>query len=118
LTIVVWLLGLVDLGITMTYLTNIGMFESNPIARAVIGLGSPTLVVAFKLATMVLSTAIVLGLRARWHGEAVALLSVAILGWLTFRWLGYVEFADSTTSAIAVVALDPSQGLGEWVSLR
>lgn len=118
LVIVAWLLGLADLGITMTFLTSVGMFEANPIARFIIGLGSPAALIAFKLATMALTSWIVLAARARWQAESAAWICVAILGWLTVHWYGYMEFTRKTTNAIAVVTLDPAFGDGEWVTFR
>lgn len=118
LTCAAVLLGLADLAITMTYLLNIGMFESNPIARLVINSGSPSVVVAFKLGTMLVTTWILLANRRRWQAEMVAWLSVAVLSALFLHWLTYIEYAEVTTSMMTVVAADPSYAAGEWVTLR
>lgn len=118
LVVVAWLMGLADLGITMTYLTSVGMYESNPVARFIIGLGSPTIVVAFKLGTMLVTSWIVLAQRRRWQAELVAWFSVVVLGLLTVHWLNYLDFAEARHDVLATVAYDPSYAPGSWVSLR
>ena len=112
------LLGLADLAMTMTYLLHVGMFESNPVARLVINSGSPAVVIGFKLGTMLVTSWIVLANRRRWQAELVAWLSVVVLTSLFVHWIGYIEYAEVTTSAISIVAADPSYASGEWVSLR
>ncbi|MGP1273192.1 MAG: DUF5658 family protein [Phycisphaerales bacterium] len=118
LVIAAILLGLADLAITMTYLLNIGMFESNPVARLVINSGSPAMVVGFKLGTMLVTSWIVVATRRRWQAEAVAWISVAVLSVLFVHWLGYIEHAGVATNMMTVVAADPSYAAGEWVTLR
>ncbi len=118
LVVAAWLMGLADLSITMTYLMSVGMWEGNPVARFVIGLGSPTLVVAFKLCTMLVTSWIVLAHRRRWQAEAVAWLSVVVLGALTAHWLNYIAYAEAMPDILTTVSLDPSYAAGTWVSLR
>ncbi|MEM8758490.1 MAG: DUF5658 family protein [Planctomycetota bacterium] len=112
------ILGLADLWITMTYLLSVGMFEDNPIARYVISLGSPALVIAFKLASIFVASGITLACRRRWQGEALAWVSLGIMLSLLVRWLSYIEFAGVSVGTMAVVSLDPSYADGSWVSLR
>ncbi len=118
LVVAAWLMGLADLAITMTYLTSVGMYEGNPVARYVIGLGSPAIVVAFKLGTMLVTSWIVLAQRRRWQAEMVAWVSVVVLGMLTAHWLNYIAYAEAKQDVLSTVALDPSFAAGSWVSLR
>ncbi|MEL6904769.1 MAG: DUF5658 family protein [Planctomycetota bacterium] len=118
LVVAAWLMGLADLSITMTYLMSVGMWEGNPVARFIIGLGSPTLVVAFKLCTMLTTSWIVLAYRTRWQAEMVAWLSVVVLGLLTAHWVNYIAFAESRPEILTSVSFDPSYAAGTWVSLR
>ncbi|MEL7483646.1 MAG: DUF5658 family protein [Planctomycetota bacterium] len=118
LVVAAWLMGLADLSITMTYLMSVGMWEGNPVARFIIGLGSPTIVVAFKLCTMLVTSWIVLAQRRRWQAEMVAWISVAVLGVLTAHWLNYIAYAEAKPEVVTTVSLDPSYAAGTWVSLR
>src|SRR5207253_1891873 len=52
------LMCLGDLTLTMTYITSMGMVETNPIARAVMASNSPGFVVVWKLTTMALGLGI------------------------------------------------------------
>lgn len=118
LVLVAWLMGLADLAITMTYLTSVGMYEGNPVARFVIGLGSPAIVVAFKVGTMLVTSWIVLAQRRRWQAEMVAWIAAVVLGLLTVHWLNYIAYAEAKQDVLSTVAFDPSFAPGSWVSLR
>lgn len=119
LVVAAWLMGLADLSITMTYLMSIGMWEGNPVARFVIGFGSPTLVVVFKLCTMLTTSWIVLACRRRWQAEMVAWLSAAVLGVLMAHWISYIDYAETRPEVLTTISFDPSSYSEEtWVSLR
>ncbi|MFI4873212.1 MAG: DUF5658 family protein [Phycisphaerales bacterium JB058] len=113
-----WVLGLTDLAMTLTYLMNVGMFEGNPLARWVIAMGSPAIVAAFKLTTMIISSSILFWQRRRWQAEIGAILAVIVLGQLTFQWFGYIDMSSDMTHAITIVAADPAQSDGLWATLR
>lgn len=118
LVVAAGLMGLADLGITMTYLTSVGMYEGNPIARFVIGFGSPALLVAFKLGTMLTTVWIVLAQRRRWQAEVAAWICFAVLAALTIQWIQYIGYTQQRHDIITTVAFDPSFAAGSWVSLR
>jgi len=111
-------LGLADLTLTLTYLTNVGMFEGNPMARWIIAIGSPMVVVLFKMATTLISSSILFWQRRNWRGELGAWLIVLVLGHLTLHWFSYIAFSSDMTEAIVVMAADPGQVDGHWVSLQ
>jgi len=113
---IAWVLGITDLAMTLTYLMNIGMFEGNPMARWVIAAGSPYLLAGFKLATMVLSSAILLWQRRHWQGEIGAWIAVIVLGRLTVHWFDYIAGSSKMTYAFALASTDPTQCDGMWAS--
>lgn len=113
-----WVLGLTDLVLTLTYLMNIGLFEGNPLARWIIAFGSPWLVVAFKLGTMVASSGILFWQRRRWQAEVGAILAVIVLAKLTMQWMGYIAFASDMTHAMSIAAADPVSYQDVWATLR
>lgn len=113
-----WVLGLTDLVLTLTYLMNVGLFEGNPLARWVIALGSPAIVAAFKLATMVASSSILFWQRRRWQAEFGAILAVLVLGKLTLAWMSYIAFSAELTHAITIAAADPGHYEDVWSTLR
>lgn len=55
LIIAMVIMGLVDLALTLTYMTSIGMFEVNPIARQMVDLGASRQLVMYKLLTVGIS---------------------------------------------------------------
>lgn len=93
------LLSLGDLSMTLTHVRSVGMFEGNPLARHVINLNSPPALAAWKLATLVLAVGILFRVRHTRAGELGAWVCVAVLTWLTLRW---VDYSDE------VSALDPA----------
>jgi hypothetical protein len=80
------LLCLGDLALTMTYVTSMGMVESNPIARAVMTDHSPSFVVLWKLASMALGLGILFYARRTKGAEIAAWLCFLVMGALTIHW--------------------------------
>lgn len=91
LLLAVVVMSLADLGMTLTHLTTIGMLEANPIARWIMQLQSPTLLVLWKLATLGVAGAILLKARRLACGEIAAWICTAILLWLMIRWSVYLD---------------------------
>jgi len=83
------LMGLADLGLTLTYMSTVGMLEANPIARAMIDVGGPRQLVMFKLFTIALSGGILYLLRRHRAAEVCAWLSCAGLLLLCVHWTSY-----------------------------
>ena len=103
LTITIAVLSLTDLCITLTYLQSIGMSEGNPIARLIMSYNSPAILIAWKLATITLtSLAFILG-RKRRVAELGCWLCVGVLGWLTHRWIDYSHEVAKVTPVIHVL---------------
>lgn len=97
------LLSLGDLSMTLTHVRSAGMYEGNPLARHVINLNSPSALAAWKLATLVLAVGILFRVRHTRAGELGAWACVAVLTWLTLRW---VDYSDEVSS------LDPAATTG------
>ncbi|MEL7474432.1 MAG: DUF5658 family protein [Planctomycetota bacterium] len=112
-------LSVVDLYLTLMFLTHGGMLESNPLARIIINAGSPVALIGWKIGTVTLSAFILL--RARRHGvaEIGAWVGLAVLCWLGGQWIGYVN--HSRDLHLAAASLDDqymhNATNGQWVSL-
>lgn len=85
------LLSLADLWMTIDHLTQVGMFESNPIARAVMAQGSPTLLAVWKILSVAMAIGFLFVARRKWIGEAATWLAVFVLIWLMIRWAVYSD---------------------------
>lgn len=86
-----------DLYMTLTYVTNIGMIELNPLARQLMAWNSPMAVVAWKLALTLFGAGVLLAFRKRRSTEVAAWLVFASMTWLIFHWRGFnTEVADMT----------------------
>jgi hypothetical protein len=109
----VLLLSLGDLYMTVEHLTSVGMFEQNPVARAVMGAGSTLALTLWKLCTVGLGLAILYRARRTAWGEMGAWVCLLALLWLTVRWALYADAAPGMTPYIH--ALADSHGAG-WVS--
>ena len=96
-------LGVADLVLTLSYMGGIGLFEGNPLARAlVIGGGASTLA-AFKLLTIALSAVILFGLRTKRSAELGAWLCVIVMSVVSLEWRKYSAAADEIVLALQVV---------------
>lgn len=80
------LMSLADLDMTLCYTRSVGMAESNPIARLIIGTQSISAVVCFKVLTSALGVGLLFRLR-RWRSaELGAWILLGVMGWLMVRW--------------------------------
>lgn len=100
LTAAIAILSVADLIITMTYLQSTGMFEGNPVARWVISHGSSTLLVVWKLGSVVLACAVFAKFRKRWSTEIACWACFVVLSWLLVQWKAYAEESDRLLSTI------------------
>ncbi|MBX3393515.1 MAG: hypothetical protein KF787_12800 [Phycisphaeraceae bacterium] len=94
-------MGAADLAMTLTHARMIGFAEANPIARMLMGTGSSGPVTAWKIASMVVASGILLKIRKTRVGELGAWLSVAILLWLMVRWSAYNDHVQTLTAELA-----------------
>ncbi len=107
-------MSLFDLLMTLTYLTQAGMMESNPIARVVMVGGGVPAVIGWKVLTVMLAVFLLYKARRRLSGELGVLLCCTVLGWLMVRWHTYTAEAHSMTT---VLNADETIHAFDWVSL-
>lgn len=108
------LMSLGDLYMTLQYVMHFGLLEANPFARAMMQYGSPTVLVAWKLCTLILAAGILLYARRRLSAELGVLFCCGVMTWLTVRWMDYMEqMAHMPRETQALVQQDDSK----WVTL-
>ena len=103
-------MSVADLYLTLLYVTNSGMNEMNPFARAVMEFQSPIVLAAWKLGTVALSLGILLFIRKKRSAEVGAWIGCCVLGWLMVHWVGFVEVSEETAGQIVQIneQMDPS----------
>lgn len=106
------LMGFTDLACTLVYMRNVGMVELNPLARLIAAEAGWVGLAAFKVATIALSTTILLALRARRQSECCAWIGVIALLILTAHWVRYNATAPSMTAVFHELA---AAAPPEWV---
>jgi hypothetical protein len=109
------LMCLGDLALTLTFITSVGMIETNPIARAVMALESPAAVIVWKLSTMLLGLGILFFARRFRTAEAAAWVCFFVMAGLSIHWFGFTSAMATVTSpeyAELVMIDDP-----RWVSM-
>ncbi len=103
-----------DLALTLTYLQSLGMAESNPLARAVIELGSPGLLILWKLATVTACVSILLWKSRARSAEVGAWVGTIVLCGLMLHWKNYVRTAPPVSPAVASGSFQPDE---RWTTL-
>lgn len=98
----------VDLYLTLLYITQIGMNEINPLARAMMEYQSPAILAAWKLGTVVISIGILLFIRKQRSAEIGAWIGCFVLGWLMVHWFGFIEINQSLGIELAQHQQDSS----------
>jgi hypothetical protein len=93
LLLAIFIMSVGDLLLTLTYLKHLGMAESNPFARLVLDFGSPGLLIAWKMATVIACTGILLWKSTSRAAEIGAWTGTFILGALMLHWSSYVKIA-------------------------
>ncbi len=84
-------MSVVDLYMTLLYLTHTGMSEANPLARLIISYQSPAVLGVWKALTVSLCVGILYLIRERRSAELGAWVGVAVLGWLMVHWARYAD---------------------------
>ncbi len=114
LLLAVFLMSLSDLAITLVWVTNIGLAESNPLARWVIAQGSPVLLSVWKLVTIVPAVCVFVALRHKPAAEFGAIVAFVVLSVVTLHWYGYHAGIDDLHAALPAfeAGVDP-----RWISL-
>lgn len=109
LAVAIALMSMVDLYLTMLYLTHTGMSEANPVARAIIAYQSPVVLAVWKTLTVALCVGILFLIRERRSAELGAWFGAAVLGLLMAHWTRYIDYKVEMTPEFHMVAhqVDP-----------
>ena len=84
-------MSVVDLYLTILYITHTGMNEVNPLARAMMEYQSPAILGVWKLATVTLGVGILAFIRHKRSAEFGAWAGCMILVMLMAHWVAYIE---------------------------
>ncbi len=84
-------MSMVDLYLTILYVTHTGMNEVNPLARAMMEYQSPAVLSLWKIATVVLGVGILAFIRTKRSAEMGAWIGCVILGLLMSHWVSYIN---------------------------
>ena len=115
LAISIMMMSAVDLYLTLLYVTNTGMNEMNPFARAMMSYQSPSVLAIWKLTTVALSLGILILIRTKRSAELGAWVGCFVLGWLMMHWVHFVhETRDISLQIVQELATtDPT-----WVVIE
>lgn len=89
LVIAITIMGLADLMLTLIYMQTTGMYELNPLARAMVATGGSAQLVVFKLLTLSLSAGVLYLLRRQRVAEPAAWACAAVMCALSIHWISY-----------------------------
>ncbi len=98
-------MSLVDLYLTILYLTHTGMSEANPLARAIIAYQSPLVLALWKLTTVAFSVGILFLVRHRRSAEVGAWVGFVVLGLLMSHWTRYITELSDLKAEIGPTAM-------------
>lgn len=114
LLVAIFAMSMGDLYMTVTYASQVGMIEMNPLARALMQGESHAPIIIFKLATVTLATMLLFKVRQTRVGELACWAGMVGLLWLTIRWAEYNKAMEELTPAIHTLAnVEP----GSWVEM-
>jgi hypothetical protein len=102
--IIVGCVSAIDLALTLTYATTIGMMEVNPLARAVMKLGSPLLVVLWKFATAGFGIGTLLYFRKNRYAEVASWVCLIAMLMLLAHWINFNHSVLSYADDLAVLS--------------
>lgn len=104
LLVVMLVLSVIDLHLTLTYVSSVGMGEGNPFARWIMDFNSPALLAGWKLGMLAAASMIFVVARGRRSSEIGCWICVAALSFVMYRWLGYIDEAHHITPALDILA--------------
>lgn len=118
LLIAIVVMAYADLDMTLSYATSVGFGEGNPVARAVMGIQSPGVVIMYKALCTLIGISILYRWRRSLASEIAAWLMIIVMGWLMCRWslynTGIAEspsiYVDAATSHDVYAEMHP-----DWV---
>lgn len=95
LVIVIAIMGLADLALTLTYMKSTGMYELNPVARAMVAVGGEPQLIRFKLLTIALGAGMLYLLRRHRVVEPTAWGCAAVMCLLSAHWFAYNRHVEN-----------------------
>lgn len=98
------LMSMGDLYMTLTYVTSVGMIELNPLARGLMNLNSPLLVIIWKVALTVFGAGVIVLARRKRLAEAAAWVVFFAMAFLTIHWSGFNREAAEMTEEYHMLA--------------
>lgn len=112
------MMGIADLLYTLTYMTGPGMMEINPLARHAVALGGTTMLIQFKLLTILMSAGILYCCRRHKTAELWAWVCVGVMFTLMMHWVHYNATITDMTHELTTIALSDGPSVPvEWVRI-
>lgn len=94
------LMSAIDLYLTLLYLMTIGFAEANPLARSIMQTGSPGLLAAWKLLSLVPITLVAWQLRGKRLGEIAAWVACLVMSVVMLHWVQYAGHSQDLTNVM------------------
>jgi hypothetical protein len=117
IVVAMFVMGLLDLMFTVTYIRSIGMYEANPIARHIVQNGSVGQLVIFKLFTMGISCGAIYYARRLWKAEVAAWFCALLLCSLMVHWVNYAHRVESLGYEFVLLMQNEELAGPGWVRL-
>ncbi len=105
-------MSVADLYMTLVFTMTVGMIESNPVARLVMALNSPALVVVWKLALTFFGVGVLFWHRRRRMSELASWVVFAAFLMLTIHWIAFTASVRELAGDYHMIAL---AGDPRWV---
>ncbi|MBS0197260.1 MAG: hypothetical protein JSR77_10925 [Planctomycetes bacterium] len=109
-----FVMSMADLAMTLTYATSIGMMEVNPIARAVMALGSPAALCVWKIATAGFGLGVLYAFRTRFKAEIAAWVCFIAMTLLMCHWFNFSRDISACGEEYAALS-EPENDNPHWV---
>lgn len=110
-------LGVADLALTLAYMHTVGLFEGNPLARALAQSGGSASLAAFKIVTIALSSVILLALRTHRAAELGAWVCAVAMCLVSLQWGQYAVASEEVVLAMQIVD-SPFGPQDHYINLR
>lgn len=105
-----------DLACTLAYMSGVGMFEKNPLARVVAQSGGPGMLILFKVCTTIVMALCIYCNRRYRAGELCAWLCTLVLVSLMVHWTNYNNEVVTLSHELSLIAeVADVRGFEHWV---
>ncbi|MEM7622304.1 MAG: DUF5658 family protein, partial [Planctomycetota bacterium] len=96
----IFIMSVLDLGLTIYMLSTVGMAEENPLARAVMQTGSPTLIALWKFATCIPAMYVLWRLRGHRAAELGSWAGTILLAVVMVKWNLYMGQSETIIACV------------------